>query len=97
MERYEVPPERLERWLGRWAERHGPVERTEVAPDRVTFVGAGGRAECEPPFPPLEAARPPTESGSPPRPDSSPTPDSAAARVVFDGFEPRPLLDHVAR
>jgi hypothetical protein len=56
MERYEVPPERLERWLGRWAERHGPVGRTEVAPDRVTFVGAGGRAECELPFPPMVAA-----------------------------------------
>jgi Actinobacteria/chloroflexi VLRF1 release factor len=52
MERYEVPPERLGRWLERWAEANGPVERTEVVPGRVTFRGAT-RLECDPPFPPL--------------------------------------------
>jgi Actinobacteria/chloroflexi VLRF1 release factor len=52
MEHYEVPPERLARWLERWAEQHGPVERTELRPERVTFVGAAA-LECDPPFPPL--------------------------------------------
>ena len=51
-ERYEVPPERLGRWLERWAEANGPVTRTELAPGLVTFHGAT-RLECEPPFPPL--------------------------------------------
>jgi hypothetical protein len=52
MERYEVPPERLGRWLDRWAEEHGPVTRTELRAGRVTFVG-DGRVDCDPPFPPL--------------------------------------------
>jgi hypothetical protein len=53
-ERYEVPPERLERWLDRWVERHGPVERTEVRRERVTFVaGSGAKVDCDPPFTPL--------------------------------------------
>jgi Actinobacteria/chloroflexi VLRF1 release factor len=54
MERYEVPPERLGRWLERWAEANGPVERTELRPGRVTFHAATV-AECDPPFPPLAA------------------------------------------
>jgi hypothetical protein len=54
-ERYEVPPERLGRWLERWADEHAPVERTEVRPERVTFVGADGALDCDPPFPPLTA------------------------------------------
>ena len=54
-ERYEVPPERLGRWLDRWAEGHEPVERTEIRAGRVTFVGAGGAVDCDPPFPPLTA------------------------------------------
>jgi peptide subunit release factor 1 (eRF1) len=52
-ERYEVPPERLERWLDRWVEANGPVERTEVRSERVTFVTAEGAVDCDPPFPPL--------------------------------------------
>ena len=52
MERYEVPPERLGRWLDRWAEQHGPVTWTELRAGRVTFVGQG-RVDCDPPFPPL--------------------------------------------
>jgi Actinobacteria/chloroflexi VLRF1 release factor len=52
MERYEVPPERLARWLERWAERNGPVTRTELRPGRVTFHGDTA-AECDVPFPPL--------------------------------------------
>ena len=54
-EHYEVPPERLGRWLERWAEANGPVERTEVRSGRVTFVGAAGAVDCDPPFPPLTA------------------------------------------
>jgi Actinobacteria/chloroflexi VLRF1 release factor len=54
-ERYEVPPERLGRWLERWADEHGPVERTEIRAGRVTFSGAGGSVDCDPPFPPLAA------------------------------------------
>jgi len=72
MERYEVPPERLGRWLERWAEANGPVTRTELAPGRVTFHGAA-RLECDLPFPPL-----------------APTGER-------EGFEPGPLLEHVAR
>lgn len=52
MERYEVPPERLGRWLERWAEQNTPVERTEYAPGRVTFHGATV-LEADPPFPPI--------------------------------------------
>jgi peptide subunit release factor 1 (eRF1) len=54
MERYEVPPERLGRWLERWAEANGPVLRTELRPGRVTFHGATV-IECDPPFPPLSS------------------------------------------
>jgi hypothetical protein len=52
-ERYDVPPERLGRWLERWAAAHDPVERTELRPGRVTFVGTAGAVDCDPPFPPL--------------------------------------------
>jgi hypothetical protein len=72
---YAVPPQRLERWLARWVDEHGPVERTDVKPGRVTFVAADGvQVRCEPPFPPL-AAR-------------------AGERA---GYDPAPLLEHVAR
>jgi hypothetical protein len=53
MERYEVPPERLGRWLERWAEDNGPVTRTELRVGRVIFHGATV-LECDPPFPPLD-------------------------------------------
>jgi Actinobacteria/chloroflexi VLRF1 release factor len=56
MERYEVPPERLARWLERWVEREGPVARTLVRPERVTFEGAAAGLDCDPPFPPLATA-----------------------------------------
>jgi Actinobacteria/chloroflexi VLRF1 release factor len=74
MERYEVPPQRLERWLERWREREGPVTRTEVLRERVTFETAAAALDCDPPFPPL-AARP----------------------SATEGYDPRALLDHVAR
>jgi Actinobacteria/chloroflexi VLRF1 release factor len=53
-DRYEVPPERLGRWLARWADQHGGVSET-VADDRVVTLTAadGAVVECEPPFPPL--------------------------------------------
>jgi hypothetical protein len=55
-ERYEVPPERLERWLERWVERHGEVRCTRVGAERVTVEAADGALlECDPPFPPLAA------------------------------------------
>jgi hypothetical protein len=55
-ERYELPPARLERWLGRWAAEHAPVASTEIGEGEVTFVASGGeRVLCEPPFPPLPA------------------------------------------
>ena len=56
-ERYEVPPERLERWLERWVERHGEVRSTRVGPERVTLEAEDGAVlECDPPFPPLAEA-----------------------------------------
>jgi peptide subunit release factor 1 (eRF1) len=74
VERYEVAPERLERWLDRWRERVGPVVRTDVRPGRVTFEAVEAALDCDPPFPPL-----------------------AAPAGVREGFDPRPLLDHLAR
>ena len=48
-----MPPERLGRWLERWAEANGPIARTELRPECVTFVGEGAAVACDPPFPPL--------------------------------------------
>jgi peptide subunit release factor 1 (eRF1) len=50
----EVPPERLARWLERWAAEHGGAVRTETQPGRVTITAAdGASAAADPPFPPL--------------------------------------------
>jgi hypothetical protein len=65
---YDVPPERLARWLDRWAERHGPVEHTEIRAERVTFVGAGGAVDCDPAFPPLAPAAAGLRAGFEPGP-----------------------------
>ena len=55
MTAYDLPPERLGRWLDRWADRHDPVARTVVDARAVTFAGAAGATvRCEPPFPPLD-------------------------------------------
>jgi peptide subunit release factor 1 (eRF1) len=62
MERYEVPPQRLARWLERWQEREGPVTGTAVRPARVTFETASAVLDCDPPFPPL-AGRPSVTEG----------------------------------
>jgi hypothetical protein len=57
VERYEVPPDRLGRWLERWAAEHAPVTRTEIGRARVVFHGGDGATlEAEPPFPPLAPA-----------------------------------------
>ena len=51
---YALPPERLGRWLQRWAEAHGGIAETRATPTLVTYVGHDGTiVECEPPFPPL--------------------------------------------
>ncbi len=48
-----MPPERLERWLDGFAERHGTTTY-EATADSVTVTAAdGSRAECRVPFPPL--------------------------------------------
>jgi hypothetical protein len=55
-DQYAVPPERLARWIDRWAGRHGGVAHTLVEPAAVTLTGADGATlRCEPPFPPLDA------------------------------------------
>lgn len=54
MKPVEVAPQRLDRWLSGFAERHGGV--VEVAPGPASVVlraGDGAVAECEVPFPPL--------------------------------------------
>jgi hypothetical protein len=54
---FEVPPERLARWLERWAAEHGGGVHTETRPGRVTLTAAdGARVAAEPPFPPLPDA-----------------------------------------
>jgi hypothetical protein len=54
VERYELPPERLARWLDRWEEANAPVVRTDVGRERVTFHAADGATlQADPPFPPL--------------------------------------------
>jgi hypothetical protein len=53
-ERYQLPPERLGRWLDRWADAHGGVAETRGSDTVVTYVAADGAVvDCEPPFPPL--------------------------------------------
>ena len=55
-ERYELPPERLARWLERWAAAHGGIASWAAgdAGATVTLTGADGALlDCEPPFPPL--------------------------------------------
>jgi hypothetical protein len=53
-ERYELAPERLGRWLDRWAEAHGGIASVSGS-SVVSYVAADGAViECEPPFPPVE-------------------------------------------
>lgn len=56
MTAYDLPPERLGRWLERWADAHGGVAGRAVAPHAVTYAAPdGATVRCEPPFPPLDA------------------------------------------
>jgi len=49
----EVPPERLVRWVGTFAARHGPAV-AEPGPEVVLLRASDGTvAACHPPFPPL--------------------------------------------
>lgn len=41
-ERYEIAPERLGRWLGRWTERHGPIVACALESDGVRLRAADG-------------------------------------------------------
>jgi hypothetical protein len=53
-ERYEVPPERLGRWLDRWAEAHGGVAVVARDGDGLVLTGGDGAAlGVEPPFAPV--------------------------------------------
>ena len=52
MSRYDIPPERLGRWLDRWAAAQAPVRRTLGG---VVFEGARETIACAPPFPPVGA------------------------------------------
>ena len=63
MPRYELPPDRLGRWLDRWAAAHAPVRRTLGG---VAFEGEGETVRCLPPFPPVEA--PESADGFAPQP-----------------------------
>ncbi|BEP16450.1 acVLRF1 family peptidyl-tRNA hydrolase [Acidothermaceae bacterium B102] len=48
-----MPPERLERWLDRFAAEHGGVA-VEASSDGIVLLGAdGSRADVEAPFPPM--------------------------------------------
>lgn len=49
---YEIPPERLERWLRRWTTENGPVLRTVGG---VSFEAERALIACDPPFPPVDA------------------------------------------
>ncbi|GAA2373032.1 acVLRF1 family peptidyl-tRNA hydrolase [Nonomuraea africana] len=53
-----VPPERLQRWIDGFADRHGPFEST--GDDHVVRLAAadGALAECHAPFPPLPQGPP---------------------------------------
>jgi len=63
MTAYDLPPERLERWLERWAEQHGGVARTDSEAAAVTFTAPdGATVRCEPPFPPLDPASAPGDA-----------------------------------
>src|SRR5215469_12548161 len=51
----EVAPDRIVRWVGSFADRHGPLT---AEPSRTVLIlrGADGAvAECHPPFPPMAA------------------------------------------
>jgi hypothetical protein len=51
----DIGPERLVRWVGGFADRHGETQLT-IGQDRLLFTAAdGATADLDPPFPPLPA------------------------------------------
>jgi VLRF1 release factor-like protein len=63
MTAYDLPPERLERWLERWAAEHGGVAGADAEAAAVTFTAPdGATVRCEPPFPPLDAGDGPADA-----------------------------------
>lgn len=48
-----VPPERIERWLTGFADRHGPTQHTPSAERVVVHAEDGATADCEVPFAPM--------------------------------------------
>jgi hypothetical protein len=49
-----VPAERIARWLGGFAERHGEASYAASGEEVVVTAADGARAECRVPFPPLD-------------------------------------------
>ncbi|HEY6277880.1 MAG TPA: acVLRF1 family peptidyl-tRNA hydrolase [Streptosporangiaceae bacterium] len=77
----EVPPERLVRWVGNFAGRHGPAT-VEPGPEAVVLRAQDGTvAECHPPFPPLPAGADPGQA-DPARLAELMAAHAAAARTV---------------
>ncbi|NED98641.1 acVLRF1 family peptidyl-tRNA hydrolase [Phytoactinopolyspora halotolerans] len=52
--RIAVAPERLERWLAGFADRHGAVEYRATADSVIVDAEDGAQARCDVPFPPLD-------------------------------------------
>jgi hypothetical protein len=60
--RVSVPPERLARWIGGFAERHGGMQ-VDAGADAIRLIGADGdQAILHVPFPPLTASADPGAS-----------------------------------
>jgi len=51
----DVAPERLAGWLDRFAQSHGELNWTRTEDRLIAVAPDGARADCEVPFPPLEA------------------------------------------
>jgi hypothetical protein len=52
---YALPPDRLDRWLQRWADAHGGIAETHTDGAIVTFTAVDGQVvDCEAPFGPVE-------------------------------------------
>ena len=51
----DVAPDRIVRWVGSFADRHGPLSAEPSRPVLVLRGADGAVAECHPPFPPMTA------------------------------------------
>jgi hypothetical protein len=81
----EVAPERIERWVESFAQRHGETS-AEPGPDIVVLRAADGAvAECHVPFPPLRGLPPAPLPGAPQTGEAGPDPE---ARQVSPGQVP---------